>query len=435
MTCPDCEQLQEENTRLQRENGELRSRLTAYENPHTPPSKRRYPVRRRRALGSPRYPGRPRGHPGSTRPQPRPDVVKTPEWKERCEGCGAPLGGPSSVGHRIVEEIGNPAPKQVIDFLEFGWECPGCGASTTSRHPECPPSGRFGRNVLVQATLMKYEDRLPYVKVCESLDRTYGLRVTPATALDLTRRVCGWLRPEYERVLRRIRDADVVYVDETGAKVDGALHWTWAFTTTSETLVAVRKSRGKLVLEEILGEGFDGVIVCDGWRSYPSFTKRIQRDWAHLLREADWLAERVEEAMPLRRALRRLYVDLKASLLEDPPPQERARLRRNAGRRLRYWLDKGYGCEETLRFVQKVWNGFDYWFTFVTTPGVEPTSNRAERALREHVVQRKIFGTFRNGKGIRIYETVMTLLATWKQRGLDPSRAMADSLTAAWTKS
>jgi len=108
MTCSDCERLQEENTRLQRENGELRSHLAAYENPHTPPSRRRYPVNWRRVLGGPRYPGSPRGYPGRTRPRPRPDVVKTPEWRDRCEGCGAPLGGFSSVGHRIVEEIGNP---------------------------------------------------------------------------------------------------------------------------------------------------------------------------------------------------------------------------------------------------------------------------------------------------------------------------------------
>ena len=293
--CPDCQRLLEENTRLQRENEELRRRLAAYESPHTPPSHRRYPTRSSAGKDGRRFPGRPRGHPGSTRPRLKPTVVKKPDWKERCTCCGTPLGEPSSVGHRIVEEISNPAPKQVIDFLEFGWECAGCGASTSSRHPECPPEGRFGRNVLVQATLMKFEERLPHRKVCESLDRTYGLRVTPATVLDITRRVSDWLRPEYERILRRIRAADVVYVDETGAKMDGALHWTWAFTTGSETLIAIRKSRGKKVLEEILGEGFDGVIVCDGWRPYGSFTDRIQRCWAHLLREAEYLAERHDE--------------------------------------------------------------------------------------------------------------------------------------------
>ncbi len=77
---------------------------------------------------------------------------------------------------------------------------------------------------------------------------------------------------------------------------------------------------------------------------------------------------------------------------------------------------------------------FDHWFTFVTVPGLEPTNNRAERALKEPVVQRKIIGTFRNGKGTRIYETTMSLVATWKQQGLNPYEAMAQSLTTAWAK-
>ena len=435
MTCQDCERLLEDNTRLQRENDELRRRLTAYENPHTPPSRRRYPISRRRVLGDPRYPGRPRGYPGRTRPRPRPDVVKAPEWKERCEGCGAPLRGPSYVDHNIVEEISNPSPRQVIDFLEFGWECAGCGASTTSRHPECPPKGRFGRNVLVQATLMKYEERLPHRKVCESLERTYGLRVTPATVLDITRRVSGWLRPEYEGILHRIRSAPVVYVDETGAKVDGALHWTWAFTTGSETLIAIRKSRGKKVLTEILGEVFDGVIVCDGWRAYPSFTGRIQRCWAHLLREAEYLAERVDEAGPLWEALRGLYDGLHCWAVDKPPPEEAMRLAGEARALMEDWAGRSYESEGVRRFAAKIRNGMDHWFTFLTTLGVEPTNNRAERALREHVVQRRIMGCFRNGKGTGIYETVMTVLASWKQQGRDLSKTLGETLTQEWTKS
>jgi len=441
MTCHNCTRLQEENarlretvTRLERENEELRRRLAAYENPHTPPSrKRRYPARR--AGGGPRYPGRPRGHPGRTRPRRRPDAVKTPPWKDRCEGCGAPLGGPSSVGHRIVEEIGNPAPRQVIDFLEFGWMCPECGASTTSRHPECPPSGRFGRNVLVQATLMKFEERLPHRKVSEALERTYGLRISPATVLDVTRRVCGWLRPEYARILRKIRIASVVYVDETGARVDGRRFWIWVFTTSTDTLLVVRKTRGKRVLEEVLGEGFEGVIVCDGWKSYPGFTELIQRCWAHLLREADCLGEHVEEAKPLAEALHRLYDGLRRWAVDKPPPEEGKRLAGEARREMERWAGKSYESEEVRRFAAKIRNGIPHWFTFLVVPGVEPTNNRAERALRESVVQRKIMGCFRNGKGTGIYGTVMTVLASWKQQGRDLSQTLGETLSREWANS
>jgi len=30
------------------------------------------------------------------------------------------------VGHRVVEEISNPSPRQVIDFLAYEYECPEC---------------------------------------------------------------------------------------------------------------------------------------------------------------------------------------------------------------------------------------------------------------------------------------------------------------------
>jgi len=67
---------------------------------------------------------------------------------------------------------------------------------------------------------------------------------------------------------------------------------------------------------------------------------------------------------------------------------------------------------ERAKHIRKIKNGSDYWFTFIINPGVEPTNNRAERALRSHVVLRKILGTLLNGKGTSIHERIMTTLAT-----------------------
>ncbi|HID60318.1 MAG TPA: hypothetical protein EYP46_00480 [Hadesarchaea archaeon] len=133
-------------------------------------------------------------------------------------------------------------------------------------------------------------------------------------------------------------------------------------------MVTVRRSREKKVLKENLGKNFSGTIVCDGDKTFPNFTQKLQRCWAHLLREADYLAEHIDEAVPLQKALHRLYSQLKSSLEDDPPPEERVRLANNAERRLRYWLKKRYRNEEIREFIQKMHNGFNHWFTFVTTP-------------------------------------------------------------------
>lgn len=281
---------------------------------------------------------------------------------------------------------------------------------------------------------MKFELRLPFEKISEQMEQEFGLPMTPASAFDVTRRVSEYLRPKYDAAVKQVRAASVINVDETGVKVDGRNYWLWVFVAASCTLFVVNKSRGKKVLLQVLGRDFKGYIGCDGWKSYANFTRRLQRCWAHLLREAKALAQDCEEAGPLYLALKQLHADLQASLVGDPPLLVRRKLKANAKRRLGYWLKKEYESKEVKQFIGKVRNGFDHWFTFVVVPDIEATNNRAERALREAVVQRKIMGTFRNEKGTQIYETMMTLTATWKQQGLNSYETMAKSLTEAWAE-
>ena len=103
MTCPNCERLERrieeltsQNSVLRAENAELKRRLAVYENAHIAPSQRRFPVSQCQARGGPRYPGRPKGHAGKTRSRPKPDVVKAPELKDRCERCGLPSANPAA---------------------------------------------------------------------------------------------------------------------------------------------------------------------------------------------------------------------------------------------------------------------------------------------------------------------------------------------------
>ena len=293
------------------------------------------------------------------------------------------------------------------------------------------------KNVYVQTTLHKFEERLPLAKMRSAFERC-GLKISAPTELELLWRTCNWLRPEYERAISNIRGSQVTHIDQTGIKIDGANFWIWCFVTDSTTLFAIRKKKSRKVLDEVLGKGWKGTIVCDGLRSHHSFARKggakIQRCWAKLLKESRELAEKYKEARGLNEGLHRLFDRVKKALEKKPPPEERPRLARNAKRTMRGLLRKRYRRVRVRKFIEKIKRGFPYWFTFITTPSVEPTNNRAERALRELVVQRKIIGTLRNEKGIHIYETLPTLLATWKQRGLDLQKTLSNALTTAWQR-
>ncbi len=111
-----------------------------------------------------------------------------------------------------------------------------------------------------------------------------------------------------------------------------------------------------------------------------------------------------------------LFIDAKSGLS-----------RSEAEKRLRSIILRRYNNEKAMKFLRKVRNGFPSWFTFLEH-NVEPTNNIAERALREHVVIRKIIGGLRSEKGARTHERVMSCLATWKMYGWNVFDALLNTL-------
>jgi transposase len=424
------DELKHKNELLERRVVELEARLAVYENPHTPPSQKRGRNRRKEQNeGCNGKPGQKKWHEGVTRDHPRPDeTVKV--TANRCPDCGAELRDPINIESRIIEDIPDPQPVIVTEFLVAHYICPCCQKEVVATDPDCPKEGIFGNNTIAQVTMHKFEDRLPHRKIQEVLKRMHGMNMSPATILDLTRRAADAVRPQYDAILNRIRAAPIVYIDETSIHVQGILYWIWTFTTPFETFYVIRKSRGMKVLTEVLTRKFKGIIVCDGWKSYVKFTKRLQRCWAHLLRETKELAEKVEEAVPLHDALKKLYEELNNALEGDPPPEVRRELWIIGRATLRQWITGEYLNEKLKKLIGKISNGFEFWLMFVIHPGVEPTNNRAERALREQVVLRKILGTLRNDKGTSIHERITTMLATWEQQGLNSLQMLKASLAS-----
>lgn len=74
-------------------------------------------------------------------------------------------------------------------------------------------ASKFGNNVIAQATLPKYEDRLPHRKIQDKMKKMFELKIS-LLRFDLTRRAADAILSEYDAVLSKIRSASILCVDE-----------------------------------------------------------------------------------------------------------------------------------------------------------------------------------------------------------------------------
>jgi transposase len=407
MVCEDCKPLIERLEKAEKRIEELKKKLLSHENAHTPNSKLRFPPRILNENN--KSSGQKKGHIGITRQRPDP-TFRVEVIEEICPHCESKLDKPYKQISKVIEDIPEPQPIEVTEYLINHYRCSCCGNEIVA-NSKIPEQSRFGENTLAHVTLLKFEDRLPLKKVCSTLSRQFGLDICSATVLDITRRVSDRLQTYYNRIKYSLRISKSVNVDETGIRVGGLNFYIWTFTTKKHTLYVIRKSRGKKVIEEVLGKNYKGVIGCDGWTSYPSYTNNIQRCWAHLLREARYLADQYDTAKSLNLGLKNIFKKAKS---KKPPNKD------NLIFEMEQWIEYAKCYKELRKFAIKIKNGIEHWFTFIGKGYVEPTNNRAERALRELIVQRKIMGTLRNKKGTTIMERITTCIATWKQKELNP---------------
>ena len=424
VTCIRCKELKGLIAKQQVEIDGLKKRLLQYENAHTPSSQqRKYPRKER----SSNKIGAPKGHPGITRETPTPNRFKELRLST-CPDCGKRLGRPRSIHTKIIEDIPDPQPPIITQFTIPHYVCNNCNKEVIPRDPELPDEGVFGPNLQAEITLMKYEERLPHRKIANSLNRRYGLQLTPATILDITKRVADKLQGAYDEIKQQVKESMQVNADETGIKVKGNQFWAWVFATLTAVLFMIRPNRGQKTVKEALGKDYKGILTCDGWTSYPQCVKRIQRCWAHLLREAKWFDEKYEgTARCAYENLCRIFKRIK-KITVNTVRGVRTRTYNWCMKEMKYIIGRCKAYNELRDFATKLNNGLEYWFTCVLHPEVEPTNNKAERALMEVVVQRKISSLW-NEKGARIKETVMSVLATWRLRGLNTFSMLRQTLS------
>ena len=413
------EELKKQKELLEKENEDLKKRLLYYENPNTPPSSRQIEKADKTSTENipvPKKRGAPIGHKGATRPTKEPENTKE-VIADHCEKCNSiNIEKLEKCETSVIEDM--PPPQKITTTQYNRWEvkCLDCGHQFISKDPECPKTGSFGIFILVYIVMLKFFLRGVIRKIQDFVLRYNDFEISPKGIHDVLLRVGEACKNDYEDKIQKIRRAKWRYIDETGISVNGINWWLWIFRTdTNELLVVIRKSRGKKVLEEILGKEPEGVNGSDGWRAY-SWMK-LQRCWAHLLRVVDACIDVSDNGKRLSEDIHSCFKKLREFLDKDPSMAERMEKKDLFEKELEGIIAKYSEFKELKKPLTYLTNGCGCWFTCLLYPGMEPTNNLAEQAIREHVIMRKIIGCFRSEKGAENYQYIASLLATARLQG------------------
>jgi transposase len=252
-----------------------------------------------------------------------------------------------------------------------------------------------------------------------------GLTISRGQLSEIIGKVTRALEQPYGELLDRLPDEEYLNVDETGHKQNRLRMWTWCFRAELYTLFKIDPTRSTDVLIKVLGTEFDGVLGCDYFSSYRSYMDRfdvtIQFCLAHLIRDVKFLTTLPDVrdrayGERLREALRELFQVIHrrdrftAKQLENQLDLARFKVLRCATTDV---PATKHSRNMAVRFEK---HGTSY-FRFITTPGVEPTNNLAEQAIRFVVIDRLITQGTRSERGNRWCERIWTVIATCTQQG------------------
>lgn len=424
---------------------ELEARLNRHSgNSAQPPSADPPHAPQRKATEkSGRQPGGQPGHPGNHRQLLPPDQVdKIVEHRvTACPHCQGSLH--ETVGRRDpplerhqVWELAEIKPVVTEHRLIASW-CPHCRAWVKPYLPIEVDISAFGPRLQAWVAIMTGRFRQSRRQVSDLLRELCGVHVSLGSIQALCEETSEALAVPYQEAREAVAQAEMAFVDETGWKEKGKRHWLWVAVTSWMTVFLVSCSRSRKTLLELIGESFRGILHSDRWGSY-NILDPIQRQlcWAHLQRDFQALSERKTRAGPLGEwglretkrlfAIWRRYQDGKSSWAEMR--WELVPVRTRLGRLLR--LGAACGDPKAEAFCRNLLKFWPALLTFAFVPGVEPTNNRAERALRGAVLWRK--GCFGNqsDKGSRFTERILTAVATLRQQDRNIVEYMVSAIQA-----
>ena len=424
----EIDRLKRRNQNLEQENDRLRKEL---EEARRGQHRQTAPFSRRKRKSNPKPNGRKAGAAyGSHHRRTIPGKVD--------ERYAAPLPGSCPCGGcTIQDEIKTQYQEEIVRrkivrrFDVAVGHCGRCGKRLQGRHPLQTSDAldaaqvQIGPEALAFAAHLNKRLGVSYENTAEALRMGFGLNISRSGVCRAVARMGRKAAPTYDALTIALQQELVIWVDETGWKVDATLNWMWVAVSAHFTVYAILPGRGFDQVTQLIGPDYDGCLEHDGWSVYYHFGMALHQSClAHLMRRCRDLIEILSPAaarFPL--AVLELFdqaIQLHARWQKQQIGEHG--LHSAAGRieaRLSRLLENNYRNDSNRRLAQHLRHEQPWLFTFLYCPGVEATNNRAERAIRPAVMARHLCGGSRTANGARTQQILTSVLRTCRQQGKD----------------
>jgi transposase len=368
-------------------------------------------------------PGAKPGHPGHRQAllAPTEVIVVKPEI---C-GCGQqefPETSPYYT-HQIIElpEI----PMDVKHVVLHEARCPQCGRSIKAPLPQ---KYRYGYGPRLTALIgelsgSQRDSRSAVQEFCTSV---LGVPISRGSIQRVVDRVSEAITPHYEAIATKARRAPVNSIDETAWYRHGVLAWLWVMVNPSVALFTVQASRSMAAFEALVAR-WAGILVSDGYGVYRHWVHGRQTCLAHLIRRARGLSERHDPE--IARFGHRSLAELQRLVHWATAPPTSGDVQTWYARMIHLIGQYRHQHDDAGKFARMLDREMGALWTFVVEEGVEPTNNRAERALRFAVLWRKIMQGTYHEKGDRWVERLLSVRETCRLRGRPTFPVLVEAVT------
>jgi len=454
------EVLQTTLTQHQTELAALQARLKTLEdrlnqdshNSHQPPSSdkpgRQRTHSQRKRSGKPS--GGQVGHPGQTLvpvAEPEQVVAHTPET---CAGCGQALSAVPVTGCERRQVFDLPQPRlEVTEHQARTKVCPACATVTPATFPAgVTQAVQYGPRVKAIGVYLQTYQLLPYERTAEALQDLFGVALSEGTLDTSQTTAYTALAPVETAIGEALKQAEVVHVDETSARVENERAWVHVLSTAQLTFYAWHPKRGGEALRAIgLLLLCLGRRVHDAWATYLTLPGLYALCNAHLLRELTAIFEQTGQTWAARlaqllRNMKTAVATAQAAGQAELVPRQRAGFEAafsrlvaegqranpaapSTGQRGRVKQSPAYNLLARLVTHRVAVLAFLHDFR------VPFDNNQAERDLRMLKVKLKVSGCFRSAHGAARFCRIRGYISTLRKQ----KASVLDGLTSLFTGS